>query len=330
MRALPPPSSSPHDAGDQPPLVSVVTATYNRSNVLRYAIETVRRQSLANWELLVVGDGCTDDSEQVVAGFGDPRMRFWNLAEPAGEQTGPNNAGCAAARGRFIAFLNHDDFWTPEHLARCVAALERDAQLDLVYGLNVAVLGDGRFVVWGPTASGEYEEHACVPASGWVFRRELVDRVGPWRCARETYALPSQDWLIRAARSGARLRLLRHLSVVSLPSAGRVRSYADRAYEEHARWFSTMTEVPDWEERFLCDVICQLDLSACTSGNSLAVAPFVRRVIKNAGKRVLAFGGVSPLNIVMRVRFGRKGGYIDAARRVRGLPPLPESRRRSP
>jgi glycosyltransferase involved in cell wall biosynthesis len=68
------------------PRISVVTATYNRSNVLRYAIESVRAQGFQDWELIVVGDACTDDTSEVVAAFADPRIRFVNRAENAGEQ----------------------------------------------------------------------------------------------------------------------------------------------------------------------------------------------------------------------------------------------------
>ena len=54
------------------PRVSVIIAAYNYSSVLRYAIETVRWQTFADWELIVVGDCCTDDSEQVVASLFHP------------------------------------------------------------------------------------------------------------------------------------------------------------------------------------------------------------------------------------------------------------------
>jgi glycosyltransferase involved in cell wall biosynthesis len=300
------------------PLVSVVMATYNRSNLLPYVVETVRRQTYANWELLVVGDGCTDDTAGVVSAFDDGRIRFWNLEPPAGEQSGPNNAGCSAARGDYVAFLNHDDFWTPWHLDRAVAALEAESDLDLVYGLNVSVQPDGRSVLWGPTPPGARLPAAGVPASAWVFRRTLIGRVGPWRPARDLYQVPSQDWLGRASRAG-RISLLPHLSVLSLPSNTRARSYADRAEDEHAAWFRRMTTDPQWAEDLLSRLLCDRDLSSWKSGNSQAVAPFVGRAIKNAGKRCLSLAGVSPIGAAMWYRYGRRGGFIAHARRVRGI-----------
>src|SRR4051812_41373880 len=94
-----------------PPLVTVINATYNRSRVLAHAVESVRRSTLQDWELIVVGDHCTDDSAAVVAACADARVRFVNLPRNTGEQSGPNNEGVRLARGRYLAFLNHDDLY---------------------------------------------------------------------------------------------------------------------------------------------------------------------------------------------------------------------------
>ncbi|HEX9167457.1 MAG TPA: glycosyltransferase, partial [Roseiarcus sp.] len=74
-------------------MVSVIIATYNWSTALRLAVHSVLGQTLQAFEILVVGDACTDDSEAVVAAFGDARIRWLNLAQNAGSQSGPNNAG---------------------------------------------------------------------------------------------------------------------------------------------------------------------------------------------------------------------------------------------
>src|SRR5258707_8831106 len=69
------------------PLVSVIIATYNWSTVLRMAIHSVLWQTGQNFELLVIGDGCTDDSEDVVRSFGDARIHWHNLPVNSGNQS---------------------------------------------------------------------------------------------------------------------------------------------------------------------------------------------------------------------------------------------------
>src|SRR5512144_55474 len=106
--------------GGTGPAVSVVVATFDRSNILPFTLDSVLRQTERDFELLVVGDGCTDDTADVVARIGDPRVRFVDLQPRVGDQSGPTNAALALARGRFVALLNHDDFWFPDHLERAL------------------------------------------------------------------------------------------------------------------------------------------------------------------------------------------------------------------
>jgi glycosyltransferase involved in cell wall biosynthesis len=95
------------------PLVTVAIATYNCSDMLRWTLESVRNQDLANFEAWVVGDACSDDSGEVVAALGDPRFRWRNRERRSGSQTMPNNDALRLARGRYVAYLGHDDLWLP-------------------------------------------------------------------------------------------------------------------------------------------------------------------------------------------------------------------------
>lgn len=169
------------------PAVSVVIATYNRTHTLRHAVQSVCNSSLTDWELIVVGDACTDDTAECVAAFNDPRIRFVNLPDRIGDQSGPNNRGLALARGKYVAFLNHDDIYFPDHLAACVAELERSGA-DLVWvpcaiARPKAVADDGRpfsFALIGvPPSTSSYSPLATCLASSWMFRRGLAERVGP-------------------------------------------------------------------------------------------------------------------------------------------------------
>ena len=75
------------------PRVTVITPTYNWSSVLPYSVGSALRQTFTDFEVLVVGDGCTDDSGAVVEAFGDERVRWINLPANTGHQSEPNNEG---------------------------------------------------------------------------------------------------------------------------------------------------------------------------------------------------------------------------------------------
>lgn len=308
------------------PLVSVITATYNRSNVLGHAIESVRAQTLDDWELIVVGDACTDDTSTVVASFGDSRIRFVNLVENVGEQSGPNNEGVRLSRGRYVAFLNHDDMWLPCHLASLVEGIERTGA-DLVFALVSVMQADGTTVLGNACRSGRFEPAVSVAASGWLMRRSLTDDIGPWRHFRECYVAPSQDWLHRAHRAGRSLVLVPRLSVVAVPSGSRARSYADRHEAEHKRIAARLRDEPDFAERELATIGLEHAHMDPRIGACVAVRPYALRAVKNVFRQLAVRAGVAPAT-VRRVLGLRRGALIDGFRRTRGLPPKPRRSRR--
>src|SRR4029077_3744842 len=109
------------------PRVTVVIPTYNWAPVLPYAIGSVLDQTYRDFELLVVGDGCTDESGEVVEGFDDARVHWHNLPANTGHQSGPNNDALRRASGEFMAYLGHDDLWLPNHLDVLTGALDAGA-----------------------------------------------------------------------------------------------------------------------------------------------------------------------------------------------------------
>lgn len=100
------------------PLVSVVIPSFNSERYIRQTVESVRRQTLADWELIVVDDGSTDDSPAIVESLAgqDERIRLVRLGRNAGRPAVPRNAGVRAARGVYVAFLDADDLWHPRKL----------------------------------------------------------------------------------------------------------------------------------------------------------------------------------------------------------------------
>ena len=115
------------------PFFTIVVATFNRGQHIVPTIEAALEQTFTDFELLVIGDGVTDDTLDQVP-RGDPRVRVIGLPPPNSGQARPNNAGIAAARGRYVAYLGHDDIWMPDHLAAL-------AQLFEETGCDVGVSG---------------------------------------------------------------------------------------------------------------------------------------------------------------------------------------------
>lgn len=111
-------------AGRPTPLVSVVLPTWNRAQALRQAIESVQAQSFDDWELIVVDDGSTDDTEQVVTGIAAYEDRLVHVPVPHHGVCRARNEGIARARGRYVAFLDSDNTWNPDFLGTMVDVLE--------------------------------------------------------------------------------------------------------------------------------------------------------------------------------------------------------------
>ena len=308
------------------PVVSVIIATYNRSRVLAHAIESVRQSTLSDWELIVVGDHCTDDTAAVVASFDDPRMTFINLPQNVGDQGGPNNEGVGVARGRYIAYLNHDDMYFPDHLASSVEWCERSGA-DLVWSPLLMLLpgseseaaaGNWRFQLIGLSPGDDYDPRVFVLASAWLLRRELSVRVGPWRTARETFVTSSQDWLFRAWRSGARMRLKPGTSVLAIPASYRAGSYAAERSLEHEGLAAELRTNPRFREAAM--------ESAAIAGAREASRYKVGRALRSLVLRPLysaaIASGVHPYAPYMALRHGRRGNFVSTVRRRTGLEKL--------
>jgi glycosyltransferase involved in cell wall biosynthesis len=115
------------------PPISVIIPTYNRSQLIGRSIKSVLNQTYRNFELIIVDDCSTDNTEEVVASFKDERIRYVRREKNGGEAAA-RNTGIKAARYDYIAYQDSDDEWFPEKLARQVELLENaPPQIGVIY-----------------------------------------------------------------------------------------------------------------------------------------------------------------------------------------------------
>ncbi len=173
------------------PLVTVRIATWNRARVLtERTLPTVMAQSYRNLEILVVGDHCTDDTAERIAALGDPRIRFVNLPERGIYPTEPFARWCVAgaapmnhaltiARGEWLAPLDDDDEFTPDHVATMLAAC-RDNRWEFTFGVARMMLLTGEWRDVGDLPLRR--DHICHSAVFyWTGLRFMPHEINAWK-----------------------------------------------------------------------------------------------------------------------------------------------------
>lgn len=114
------------------PKVSVVVPTYNRADTLPRTIRSVLKQTVKNLELLIVDDGSTDNTAEIVGDLSDERLRYIQLPQNRGGNYA-RNQGIEAARAEFVAFLDSDDAWIPEKLNKQLSLAQHAPKAAAVY-----------------------------------------------------------------------------------------------------------------------------------------------------------------------------------------------------
>jgi glycosyltransferase involved in cell wall biosynthesis len=209
------------------PFFSVVMATFKRGQHIRPSIESVLQQTFPDFELLVVGDGCTDETAQAVKAFDSDLISWRNLSENSGSQSAPNNEGLRQARGRWICYLGHDDVWAPDHLQRLREAIEADEALDFVVGgcIYHGPEGSDVYYVTGLFETADAPLRHFFPPSSMAHRRDVSDRIGMWRPPWSIAPPVDCDFLLRAAQAGMRFASTGRITAHKFAAGHRYLSY---------------------------------------------------------------------------------------------------------
>lgn len=188
------------DLGVLPMKVSAVIATYNRGYIIREAIESVLAQTYRDFEIVVVDDGSTDNTSEIVESFQNEKIRYIRHERNQG-CSAACNTGISAATGQLVGFLDSDDVWKSDYLERQVRFLTEHSEVDVVF-CDTEILGDstdvssltgllrcfpkllqskpdiGEYVITGREMYVCLLEEVPIKPSAAVIRREMFAKAG--------------------------------------------------------------------------------------------------------------------------------------------------------
>ena len=219
-----------------PPFFSVIVAAYNPGERILPTIRSALAQSYRRFEVIVIGDGCSDATGEILAAnFGDA-VRWENLERNYGSQSYPNNAGNRLARGTHVAYLGHDDIWSPRHLER-LAGVIRTSDPD--FAVSGAVYytppGSKYYQFTGVFDDASAANREFFPPSSLAHRREVIQKIGPWRDPRDTRAPVDCEFLLRAAARGCTFASTKVITVHKFAAGHRYLSYRFPSSHEQQR-----------------------------------------------------------------------------------------------
>ena len=189
-------------------LVSVVIPTYNGQRYIVPTLDSILAQKYRPLEILVVDDGSTDSTPQIVRDYA-PEVRLIEQARRG--HPAARNAGVRSASGEFLGFLDHDDLWSPDKLERQIACFSNRPELDLVFG-HIQNF-------FTPEMTAEERERVAVPLQplpgllqgSMLARRQSFDRVGPF--CEDRGMGDFLDWYGRAMLAQMKMEMLPEIVV---------------------------------------------------------------------------------------------------------------------
>jgi len=231
------------------PKVTIVTPSYNQGRYLEETILSVLEQDYPNLEYIVVDDGSTDESPEIIRRHED-RLAWWTRQENAG-QVAAINRGFARSSGEIMGYLNSDDTLLPGAIATLVDELERDPSLVLVYGdslytdeesTNVGYLPSREWNI--PAMVRRCDNHVVQPSALW--RRSGWDAVGPMN--ERGYYFFDFEFFIRLSALGPAKHIATPVSTYRLHAESKTIGAPLRKARDHVRFadeFLASDEVPE-------------------------------------------------------------------------------------
>ncbi len=186
-------------------LVTAVIPTFNYAHYIESAIDSVLAQTYPNIELIVVDDGSTDHTAEIVRDYGR-RLRY--IYQENGGIGAARNTGVRAANGDYLAFLDADDHWEPEKTEWQLAVLQQQPSLDIVYGHARQYYSSDVSEGYRQRKTFAREVLPATLASAMLIRREAFARVGPFDDRAFGLSVVDQHWFLQIKSAGLDYQIL--------------------------------------------------------------------------------------------------------------------------
>jgi glycosyltransferase involved in cell wall biosynthesis len=303
--------------GEHQPRVSVVIPSYNAAEFIERTIDSVLAQSYRDLEVVVVDDGSSDTTPDIVAAYGDP-VRL--IIQPNNGVSAARNRAIAESRGELIAFLDHDDLWYSDKLDRQVRVLDARPEVGLIYA-NADFIDQSDKRMWIYLAQSRLHRgqvlsrlflDCFVPLLTTVVRKSLLADIGPfvtrWHIAED------YDLFLRAAECTEVDYVDEALAGYRIHSGNLSRNYSRRLSEEQEVLRACLIRNPGLRGE-VGDAAIRLRMAGlrCELGHALLFQGRLKDARAHFGSRL-------PLQLIMAIPLwaaGRLGpSFVVGARRA--------------
>ncbi|MBL7074385.1 glycosyltransferase [candidate division KSB1 bacterium] len=186
------------------PEISIIVPTYNHGHLIKRCIDSIIRQTFTNWEAIIVNNFSEDNTIEVIKSFTDPRVLLVNIRND-GVIAVSRNKGISLAKGRYIAFLDSDDWWYPEKLE---ASMRRFDSADIVFhdldihtpnGKTIIRKAKGRHLA-RPVFADLMTGGNALCSSSVIVKKSIVHKVGGFSESRRLISIEDFDLWLKIAR----------------------------------------------------------------------------------------------------------------------------------
>ena len=198
-------------------LISIILPTYNRGNLLGIAIKSVLDQSYSNWELIIIDNNSTDNTDDIINQYQNHKIRILKINND-GNIAKSRNEGIKNAVGSYIAFLDSDDYWHKDKLSMCIKPLIKNPGTGVCHAERWEYDNDARKNIvkeYGPDENFTYkkllERGNCLSLSAVIIPKAFIEKVGYFDERSELITAEDYELWIRFAKENLKINFINNI-----------------------------------------------------------------------------------------------------------------------